>query len=246
MKKYKAEIISIGDELLAGYTVNTNASFISQKLLTIGQPVGWVTTISDAHDEILYALETANKRADVVIITGGLGPTPDDITKKTICEYFNTEMELNENVLDDVKTFLKTRGLSNLKSNLDQALVPKSAAIISNPLGTAPGLIFTKNERYFFFLPGVPVEMKYMITEYILDYLSANLQLLPVHLRLLRTTGISEAKLYETLKDILESRPQFPAAFLPRYIGVDMRFRLISNQENEIREFDDFVNTIHK
>jgi nicotinamide-nucleotide amidase len=246
MKKYKAEIISIGDELLAGYTVNTNASFISQKLLTIGLPVGWVTTISDAHDEILYALETANKRADVVIITGGLGPTPDDITKKTICEYFNTEMELNENVLDDVKTFLKTRGLSNLKSNLDQALVPKSAAIISNPLGTAPGLIFTKNKRYFFFLPGVSVEMKYMINEYILDYLSANLQLLPVHLRLLRTTGISEAKLYETLKDILESHPQFPAAFLPRYIGVDMRFRLISNQENEIREFEDFVNTIHK
>ncbi len=246
MDSIKAEIISIGNEILAGYTINTNASYISQELMRIGLPVGWVTTISDEHDAIMHALDTALKRAKAVLVTGGLGPTPDDITKKTICEFFQTEMVFNAEVFEDVQNFLRTRGVDLNRANRDQALVPAAARIIRNKMGTAPGLLLQKNSVYFFFMPGVPAEMKYITSSFITDFLAKELRLPEVHNRLLRTTGIAEAKLYERLKDILDLYPDCQVAFLPRHIGVDLRFRLISNEQKDIHRLEQFVKAVEE
>ncbi|MGD9489535.1 MAG: competence/damage-inducible protein A [Calditrichaceae bacterium] len=246
MKKYRAEIISIGNELLAGYTINTNASYISQNLLSIGLPVRWVTTISDEHDEIINALTLANKRADAVIITGGLGPTPDDITKNSVCQYFDTYLVENKQILRDVEKFLANRGLSLLESNRAQALVPASAEILRNSVGTAPGLLLNKDNTLFFFTPGVPREMKFLITEHILPYLSDHMELPTVHTRLLRTTGIAESRLYEMLKELMSENPECQVAFLPRHIGVDLRFHLISDEGGTVDAFQKFVAETHK
>lgn len=245
MKIKLAEIISIGNEVLAGLTINTNAAYISTQISSIGLPVNWVTTIRDEHDDIIIALQTANKRADVVLVTGGLGPTPDDITKASICEYFGTELVKNEDVLNHVQNLLKNRNLNLLESNIAQALVPGKADILNNPVGTAPGLAMEKNGCYFFFMPGVPFEMRRLVDEQIMPYLLKKLKLPNVQIGLLRTTGIAESRLYELLKDIIDEYPQFPVAFLPRHIGVDLRFRLISEDTSEQYKFETFVSIIH-
>lgn len=244
MKTKLAEIISIGNEVLAGHTINTNAAYISQQMSAIGLPVYWVTTISDTHDEILFALNTANTRADVVLVTGGLGPTPDDITKATVCEYFNSPLVQNKNVLNHVQNLLKNRGLSLLDTNMAQALVPDKADILHNPVGTAPGLALENKGTYFFFMPGVPIEMKRLINEQIIPYLQKRLNLPAIRSYLLRTTGIAESRLFELLKDILKEYSQFPLAFLPRHIGVDLRFRLISDNKDEQQKFESFVDAV--
>jgi nicotinamide-nucleotide amidase len=240
----QAEIISIGNEVLAGHTINTNATYISKQMASIGLPVHWVTTISDTHDDILFALKTANKRADVVLVTGGLGPTPDDITKATVCEYFNTTLIQDEHVLKHVQNLLKNRGLNLLDSNIAQAMVPDKADILHNPVGTAPGMALKNAGTYFFFMPGVPMEMKRLIDEQIIPYLQTKLKLPAIHSYLLRTTGIAESRLYELLKDTLKKYSQFPMAFLPRHIGVDLRFRLISDNKDEQQQIELFVNAV--
>lgn len=246
MNEYTADIISIGNELLAGYTTNTNASFIARELLNIGLPVNQITAIRDSHDDILRALSESRKNTDVVLITGGLGPTPDDITKAAICEFFETEIVFDEQVYQDVKRFLRERGRRISPANRDQALIPKCDHVIYNRHGTAPGLIFEKNEQFFIFMPGVPVEMKFMISDFVIDFLSKKLTLPEIQTRILRTSGIPEAKLYERIKDIMERFPQFGIAFLPRYIGVDMRFRIVTTDDSIQQEFDSFLNAIRR
>ncbi len=246
MKIKQAEIISIGNEVLAGHTINTNAAYISQKLASIGLPVHWITTIGDAHDDIFYALQTANKRANVVLITGGLGPTPDDITKATICEYFKAKLVKNKMVLKHIQKLLKNRGLSLLNSNIAQAFVPDKADILYNPVGTAPGMALANKGCYFFFMPGVPLEMKRLIDEQIIPYLKSKLQFPDMKSYLLRTTGIAESRLFESLKDILNQHSKFSIAFLPRHIGVDLRFKLISNNSTEQEQFKIFVDAVRK
>jgi nicotinamide-nucleotide amidase len=244
LKNYAAEIITIGNEILSGYTINTNASFISQEMLKIGLPVQWVTTISDTADEILFALEKADQRADVTLVTGGLGPTPDDITKNTICNFFDTGLTEDKNVLNHVRNLLKHRGLDMLESNIAQAMVPETATIIPNPIGTAPGLFMRKNEHYFFFMPGVPSEMKRLITEHIIVHIKEGLDLPEVRNHLIRTTGIAESRLYELLRESIEENPDIPIAFLPRHIGVDLRFRLISDDANQIDRYVKFISKV--
>lgn len=246
MKLIQAEIISIGNEVLAGHTINTNAAYISKRMSAIGLPAHWVTTISDHHDDIIFALNTANHRADVVLITGGLGPTPDDITKASICEYFRTKLVKDENVLVHVQKLLKNRGLNLLDSNIAQALVPEKANILHNPVGTAPGLALENNGCYFFFMPGVPLEMRLLIDEQIIPYLQNRIKLPYVQNNLLRTTGIAESRLYDLLKNTLDEYPQFSMAFLPRHIGVDLRFRLISDDKNEQSKYESFVKAVQK
>lgn len=246
MKIKQAEIVSIGNEVLAGHTINTNAAYISQQMASIGLPVHWITTIGDTHDDILYALQTANKRADVVLVTGGLGPTPDDITKTTICEYFKSTLVKNAMVLKHIQKLLKKRGLSLLNSNIAQAFVPDKADILYNPVGTAPGMALIHNGCYFFFMPGVPLEMKRLIDEQIIPYLKRKLQFPTIKSYLLRTTGIAESRLFELLKDILNQYSQFSIAFLPCHIGVDLRFKLISKDSTEQEQFNTFVDAVRK
>lgn len=219
----KAEIISIGNELLSGLTVNTNASWMAQKFKSIGLEVQWITTISDRASEIENALSVASKRADVIAITGGLGPTPDDVTKATICKFFNTKLKLHRETLEYVKKIFEGRHLKMPEINIGQAMVPELATPLQNPLGTAPGLQFEIKDKLYFFMPGVPHEMKKLIEMYILKKIKQKYNLPEIKSYLLRTTGIAESRLFEMLLPILEKHKEIPVAFLPKFTGVDIR-----------------------
>lgn len=246
MKNLNAEIISIGNEILAGYTINTNAAFISREFKDIGIAVKWITTIADEAGEIYSSLETAAQRADVVAVTGGLGPTPDDITKDTICKFFNTQLVEDKDVLEDLKEFMRKRKRPEhfFEINKAQALVPESAVSLRNAYGTAPGIIMQKGNKYFVFMPGVPKEMKSMFKPGFLDFLKSRLQLPVIRTQILRTTGIAESSLHDMLKEEITEFPQFPFAFLPRQVGVDLRFRLISSSDAEKKDWEKLISNI--
>jgi len=228
MSIVKAEIISIGNEILSGQTVNTNASWIAQKVTSTGLTIEWITCIADKTDEIKSALKVADKRADVVFCTGGLGPTPDDITKSAICEFFNTKMILHENTLENIQNIFEGRFLKMPEINRDQAMIPASAEIIENPIGTAPGLIFTKDNQIFFFLPGVPKEMFAMMENKVLKRIQENYELPKIQNHLIRTTGIPESRLYEKLEFVINHYAQINSAFLPKFTGVDIMLQYIA------------------
>ena len=232
MKKIRAEIIAIGNEILAGWTLNTNSHWISQRLNDIGVTVEWMTTIADTKSEIITALTLAGTRADIILCTGGLGPTPDDITKSTIAGYFGSNLVTDQNTLTHIKNLFAGRNLSMSPTNRKQAVVPDNADLIFNPIGTAPGLIFTKNEKLYFFMPGVPSEMRLMINTAILNKISLRYQLDQLETFILRTTGIPESRLYEKLSAVLEEGPDVPVSFLPKITGVDIKIR-ISRQPAE-------------
>jgi len=167
----KCEIISIGDELLIGQTVNTNASWIGEKMNYIGVDIIHCSVISDDKSAIVDALDQGSKRADVVIITGGLGPTNDDITKHTLCDYFNTNLILHSDIEDKIITYFKDRDLPILQSNKDQALLPESCLVLSNSRGTASGMWFKKDNVIYVSLPGVPYEMKGIMNDHVFSKL---------------------------------------------------------------------------
>ncbi|TFH01778.1 MAG: competence/damage-inducible protein A [Calditrichales bacterium] len=233
MKKIRSEIIAIGNEILAGWTLNTNSHWISQRLYEIGVTVEWMTTIADTEAEIIAALKLADTRADIILCTGGLGPTPDDITKSTIAGFFGSSLVTDEATLTHIKNLFAGRNLGMSPTNIKQAVVPDNAELIFNPIGTAPGLMFTKNEKLFFFMPGVPGEMKQMINSFILDIISARYQLDQLETFILRTTGIPESRLFEKLATVLNEGPDVPVSFLPKITGVDIKIR-ISRQPREV------------
>ena len=162
------ELISIGDELLIGQTVNTNAAWMGAEFSLRGGNVVHTTVIQDTEEAIIDAVDRALTRVDVVILTGGLGPTKDDITKHTLCKYFNTELEINRDVLEHVKSFFTSRGKEMLDVNVQQAALPKKASILKNDVGTASGMWFEQDGKVLISLPGVPYEMKYLMNRWIL------------------------------------------------------------------------------
>ena len=145
----KTELISIGDELLIGQVVNTNASWMAQQLNNIGLNVVQITVTSDDRENIIIALTEAAKRADIILITGGLGPTNDDITKQTLCDYFNTKLIFNEIVFKNVQNIFTLRGFKVTEVNRKQAEVPENCTVIPNPNGTAPGMWFEKEGKIY-------------------------------------------------------------------------------------------------
>lgn len=241
-----AEVIAIGNELLAGYTINSNAAFIGQKLLEAGIAVRHGTTIGDQPEEIITALETASQRADLIFVTGGLGPTPDDLTKQTICRFFDSRLIEDPAILGHVEELLRHRGLGMLPANQAQALVPDKAQVFLNQVGTAPGLRFEKESIHFFFMPGVPGEMRHLLTEHYLPWLRANFTLPEIRTHLLRTTGIAESRLHDRLKDLVDDEKLVSIAFLPRYIGVDLRFRLENPDQPGRQYFNQFIQAIRE
>jgi len=167
-----AEIISIGDELLVGQVVNTNATWIAQHLHEIGIPVKQISAIPDDAEEISKALDQAFSRADVILVTGGLGPTKDDITKHTLCIYFNTQLVFHQPSFENILRFFANRGVEVTAINRKQAEVPANCTPLLNHNGTAPGMWFEKDGKILFSLPGVPFEMEAMMEEYILPHLA--------------------------------------------------------------------------
>jgi nicotinamide-nucleotide amidase len=160
-----AEIITIGDEILIGQIIDTNSVFIAKALNKIGIHVYQITSVQDERPHILSALEDARNRVDIVLITGGLGPTKDDITKQVFLEYFEDTLVENSKVLQNIKDiFFKYLQKTPLPSNLEQAMVPSKARVLDNPIGTAPGMWMEKENTVFVSMPGVPIEMKQLIT----------------------------------------------------------------------------------
>jgi len=246
MAPIKAELVSIGNELLAGITINTNAAYLAKQLQAIGIEVKWITVIPDEHDEIVQALRQAKQRARVVISTGGLGPTPDDITKQALCDFFQVELEFHPQVFEDVQSFLNHRQIALNEVNRLQAVIPKCEQVLRNQQGTAPGLYFKRDDTHFFFLPGVPGEVYHLTEKDILPLLENIFNLKKITTHLLRTTGIPESKLIEKIGDLVEQHSDFKIAFLPRFRGVDLRFTLPLEKENLKTEFEHFIGQVRQ
>ena len=212
----KTEIISIGDELLIGQTINTNASWMGQELNKIGIDVHQVSVITDNEEHIRKALDESRERVDLVLITGGLGPTKDDITKTTLAEYFNTRLIENEEVLAIIKERLKSRKLEMNELNRKQALVPENATIFLNNWGTAPGMWIDDKETVFISMPGVPGEMKGLMTEYVLPAIAEKFHPPVILHKTLLTMGTIEARLADLLEDFENELPvEIKLAYLP-------------------------------
>ena len=241
-----AEIISIGDELLIGQIVNTNASWMSRQLNLANVQVKHVSVVGDDRDDIRRSLDLALSRADVVLLTGGLGPTHDDITKKVVAEYFDSaEMVLDEKVLAHVKGFFQRRNLHMAPVNEGQALVPKKATVLWNDYGTAPGLSFERAGRYCAILPGVPAEMQHLMSERVLPFLKTKTPNLAIRHRTIRTVGVGESALFEKLAPIAELEQFGKIAFLPHFSAVDVRISVYENDaaaaERRIRAAEEYI-----
>jgi nicotinamide-nucleotide amidase len=219
----RVEIICIGDELLIGQTVNTNAAWMGEQLVNIGVQPEWTTAVGDSRENMLAALRIAESRADEVLITGGLGPTHDDITKQVVTDYFGGTLVLNREILDNIRERFRRRGIEMAKVNEEQALVPDNAKIMENVKGTAPGMIFRRNGKSFFVMPGVPFEMKDMMSRYVLPELKERLGGRTIRIRNFMTTGIAESTLFAQLDNLPEILKLAQVAFLPSLFGVKIR-----------------------
>ncbi len=228
-----AHIITIGDEILIGQTINTNAAFIGEKLSGIQVNVRKTSTVPDDEDEILKEFKVCLNENDLVVVTGGLGPTHDDITRTCIVKFFHTELIRNDEVLDDVRNFFNKRGRKLTKINEDQALVPKNAKVIRNEMGTAPGIWIEKEDKIFVVMPGVPFEMKTMMNNYIITRLQEKIINKDSFVKRgnLLTTGIPESMLFERLGNLKELLGGAKLAFLPSQFGVKLRVTV--NEKNE-------------
>ena len=229
----RVEIISIGDELLIGQTVNTNAAWMGRQLLNIGVQAQWVTVVGDSHENLLQALQIAESRADVILMTGGLGPTHDDVTKKTACRYFGASLVMDEEILQRVRERFRRRGVKMAAINEEQALVPDNAEIMPNELGTAPGMIFSRPGVSCYVMPGVPREMKAMMTDYVIPQLQKQLGDRAIKIVNLMTTGVPESTLYEQLDNLAEIEKLVRIAFLPSLFGVKIRLMAVAADAGE-------------
>lgn len=232
-----AEIITIGDELLIGQTVDTNSAWMGKSLNSIGVEVNKITTISDEKLEIISTLDEAIKRSDLVLITGGLGPTKDDITKHTLTEYFNTQLILNQEMLDKITEFFEKIGREMIESNVQQAYLPESCEVLINNHGTAAGMLFERNDTIVVSMPGVPHEMKGLMNDYVLPKIKSLNPNVIIHQRNILTQGIGEsflAQIVEEWENSLESE-KIKIAYLPSSSQVKIRLTKVGSNLDELK-----------
>ena len=220
-----AEIITIGDEILIGQIVDTNSAFLGKKLNKIGISIYQISSVQDDKTQILEALKAAEQRADIVIITGGLGPTKDDITKHALCEYFDDQLISNQTVLDHIEYLFKNHintPISDLNRN--QALLPSKSTIFMNQYGTAPGMWFEKGKTVFISLPGVPFEMKTLIKNEVIPKLIKTFKFPSIYHKTLITYGLGESAIAKRIEDWESQLPDFvKLAYLPSFGRVRIR-----------------------
>ncbi len=233
----KAEIITIGDEILIGQIVDTNSQWIGTELNKIGVSVYQITSIQDDKQHILNALKEAQERADIVIITGGLGPTKDDITKYTIAEYFNDTLALNEDVVNHIITLFARHNIPFSELNRLQGMMPTKATYLKNNLGTAPGMWFYENDTVFVSLPGVPNEMKGLMAEKVLPKIQQQFKLPFIIHKTIITYGLGESSLAERIEDFENNLPSFiKLAYLPNYGKVRLRLSAIGDDKKILED----------
>ena len=210
------EIITIGDEILIGQIVDTNSAWLGQALNAIGIKIVQITSVQDQPEAITNALKTAATRASLVLTTGGLGPTKDDITKKVLCEYFGVSTTRNEAVVAHLNEIFSLRGRTLLDINLHQADLPQNCQVIWNRLGTAPAMWFEQNGVVYVSMPGVPYEMKTLVTEELIPKIKAEFTLPNIVHKTVLTAGIAESSLAELIKDWENALPShIKLAYLP-------------------------------
>jgi nicotinamide-nucleotide amidase len=238
MEKVFASIITIGDELLIGQVIDTNSAWIAGELNQIGILLKHRVAVGDNREDILEALETEGKKSKIVIITGGLGPTADDITKPVLCEYFGGKMILHEPTLAHIRQiFEKVLKRPMIERNQKQAEVPDVCTVLMNEQGTAPGMLFEKNGVWYISLPGVPHEMKWLMQEKVLPMLSEKFSGGVVVHRTLLTAGLGESFLAEMIQDIELSLPaHIKLAYLPNYGMVRLRLSGWGNDVTSLTE----------
>ena len=244
-----AEIITIGDEILIGQIVDTNSAHISKELNKIGVQVYQITSIQDDKEHILQALEDAKNRVDLVLVTGGLGPTRDDITKQCFIEFFDDDYVENEQVLQHIKElFLKYFNKEPLPSNLLQAQVPSKATILFNSYGTAPGMWMEKDDTVFVAMPGVPYEMKYLLKDSVLPKIIKNFNRPHIYHKTLLTYGMGESDIAHRISDWEENLPQhIKLSYLPALGRVRLRLSSKGADEQKLRnEVDGQMEIVHK
>ncbi len=233
----KAEIISIGDELLIGQVVNTNASWMASELNAMGVDVVKIVAIADDKSQIIRTLDMASAEADIILMTGGLGPTKDDITKKTLAEYFDSELVFHEPTFEQVKKIFKARNFEVTDVNKQQALIPDNCIPLFNKNGTAPGMWFEKDGKVYVSMPGVPFEMKPMMTEQVLPRLREKFNFGVIYHKTVMTTGMPESFLAEKIKDWENSLPgNIKLAYLPQPGIVRLRLTAKGNNEEELKK----------
>ena len=236
-----AEIITIGDEILIGQVIDTNSAWIAQQLNLIGISVKQITSISDNKEHILKALDEASLRADIIFITGGLGPTKDDITKNTLSEYFNSTLQFSNEMFREIEKFFHGRGLTVSEINRKQAEIPHNCIPIINKNGTAPGMWFEKNDKVYISLPGVPYEMKAMVENDVLGKIKKQFKLPYIKHKTVLIQGIGESYLSDMIKDWEEKLPEhIHLAYLPSPGMVRLR---LSGYGEEKEIVDKTVNT---
>lgn len=236
-----AEIITIGDEILIGQIVDTNSAWIGEQFNLSGIEIYQITSVHDDHDHILRALKNAEGRVDLVIITGGLGPTKDDITKTALSDYFNGKLVFHEPTFQNIKSRFEKRGIDLNKLNRDQALVVDNCTVIPNGAGTAPCMWFERDNTIFVSLPGVPFEMKHIISNEILPRLVNSGKTKAIYHKTVLTQGVPESMLAMKIEEWEDALPEnIKLAYLPNPMSVRLRLSALGTDkkqlENQVEE----------
>lgn len=234
-----ASIITIGDEILIGQIVDTNSAWMAQKLNEVGINVVEIRSVGDDKGQIISAIQELLKSTDYVFMTGGLGPTNDDITKKVLCEMLNCDLVLNQDALDNVKDLLGRRGIDINENNHNQAMVPQKAEVFVNKLGTAPGMMFRFDKKLLFSMPGVPFEMQHLMTNHFIPQIKNSSVPQKIFHKTILTTGLPEAILAEKLTNWENGLPgEIRLAYLPSPGFIRLRLSLYDATDDLLKTLD--------
>lgn len=242
MRPILAEVVTIGDEILYGQITDTNTQWMSTELDKMGIKTVRKSSVGDQEDKILQILDEAEKRADIILLTGGLGPTKDDITKKTLCKYFDDELIINDDALAFITEFFTKRGRSMTELNRQQAMVPSRCTYLANKTGTAPGMWFEKSEgsgkgKIFVSMPGVPHEMKYLMATEVIPRLKKFFETPIIYHKMIRTIGVGESFLAEKIEKWEDSLPShIKLAYLPSFGQVRLRLTGVGESEDILKK----------
>lgn len=237
MKPILAEVVTIGDEILYGQITDTNTQWMSTELDKIGVKTVRKSSVGDQEDKILQILAEAESRADIVLLTGGLGPTKDDITKKMLCKYFDDKLVINEDALAFITDFFVKRGRPMTELNRQQAAVPSRCTYLANKTGTAPGMWFERNGIVFVSMPGVPHEMKYLMSNEVIPRLQAFFETPIIYHKMIRTIGVGESFLAEKIENWEDNLPKhIKLAYLPSFGQVRLRLTAVGNNEAQLKK----------
>ncbi len=233
----KAAVITVGDELLNGQTIDTNSAWIGQELNKIGVTLTTKIAAPDLHEDIIRALEVASEKAELILMTGGLGPTKDDITKKSIADYIGDSMIFSESTYRRIEDFFKKRNRKILQAHRDQCYIPSKAQLVQNPRGTAPGMWFEHKNKIILSMPGVPGEMKAIMNTAGLDMIKKLVKDSHIKHYIIQTAGVGETTLAEAIDDIVDSFPnEVSIAYLPNIGRVKLRITAKTKTQKDAEE----------